>query len=101
MQVLGEFESGKLQYPEAVLYKVGMRNIRSDPYAGMAMLYLYLYCGGMRNRTRNLVFHFPRINQEMWFKAASSSRERKDIRLFRLAADGILFSDGYLPQSLL
>jgi hypothetical protein len=101
MPIFGEFEPNNLKRSEVVLYKVGMQNIRSDPYTGMAMLYLYLYCGGMRNRTRNMVLHFPNVNQEMWFEAASSSRERKDIRLFRLAADGILFSDGYLPQSSL
>lgn len=86
---------------ETVLYKIGMRYIRPDPYTGMSILYLYLYCSGMRNRTRNLVLHFPKISKEKWQTTAKSSPERKDIKLFRLAADGILFSDGYLPKSAL
>lgn len=81
-----------------VLYAVGMRHIRSDPYTGMAMLYAYLYCGGMKNRSRKLILHFPRIQVRHWDTAAQNPA-RKDIRLFRLAADGILFSDAYRPRS--
>jgi hypothetical protein len=86
-----------LTLDEVVLYKVGMTYVRSDPYTGMAMLYSYLYCGGLKNRTRNLVLHFPGISKKTWASAASKG-DRKDIRLFRLAADGILFADGYLPK---
>lgn len=86
-----------LRSPETVFYRIGMTYIRSDPYTGMAMLYLYLYCGGLENRTRDLVLHFPYITKEQWHTAASHG-DRKDIRLFRFAADGILFSDGYLPK---
>lgn len=82
---------------ETVLYKIGMTYVRSDPYTGMAMLYSYLYCGGMRNRSRDLVLHFPYISKEQW-RTTASRGNRKDIRLFRLSADGVLFSDGYLPN---
>ena len=79
-----------------MLYKVGAREIRSDPYAGAAMLYRYLYVLGVDAR-RALVLHLPRISAEMWRTAARSGR-RKEVRLFRIAADGILFGDGsYLP----
>ncbi len=89
-----------LRKAEIVLYDVGMNYIRSDPYAGMAMLYSYLYCGGMEHPIRNLVLHFPNITQDKW-RAAASGKDRKDIRLFRLASDGVLFADGYLPKSSL
>jgi len=85
------------EYTEAVVYSVGMRYIRSDPYTGMAMLYRYLYVLGA-DVERALVLCFPHITVEMWRDAARSGR-RKDVRLFRIAADGILFSDGvYLSR---
>jgi len=89
-------EAGRLPHPEIVLYKVGMKYIRSDPYTGMGMLYEYLYAGGASHttRTRSFVFHFPNISVAMWRNAAS--RDRKDIRLFSKVADGILFRDGFL-----
>ncbi|MFC1890865.1 hypothetical protein ACFLZT_00560 [Thermodesulfobacteriota bacterium] len=84
-----------LNCDEIVLYKIGMTYIRSDPYTGMAMLYSYLYCGGMDNRIKNLVLHFPNITKKMWQEKASNARIPKDIKLYRLAADGIIFKDGY------
>ena len=87
-------------YPEVVMYSVGMRYVRSDPYTGMAMLYRYLYVLGA-NVDRALVLCFPHITVPMWRKAAQSGR-RKDVRLFRIAADGILFGDGtYLRRDQL
>lgn len=83
---------------QVVFYKVGMNYIRSDPYTGMAMLYSYLYCGGMSNRQRALILSFPNITVQTWKTAAGGGRARKDIRLFTLSADGILFSDGFLAQ---
>lgn len=90
-------EPRNLTTEETVVYRVGMTYVRSDPYAGMAMLYSYLYCGGMKTRTRNLVLHFPQISMTQWVQAASRG-DRKDVRLFRLAGDGLLLSDGYLPR---
>jgi hypothetical protein len=78
-----------------VIYDVGMRAIRSDPYTGMAILYAYLYCGGMVNRSQPLVLHFPHVTKEDWATAAITGR-RKDIRLFKEAADAIIFADGAL-----
>lgn len=75
---------------EVVLYKVGMTNIRSDPYTGMAILYRYLYVVGQPSRS--LVLWFPNITCARWREAAGRGT-RKDIRLFRIAADAILFSD--------
>jgi len=89
-----------LRHSETIFYAVGMKYIRSDPYVGAAMLYLYLYGGGMQGRTRDLVLYFPNITQTMWYASAANT-SRKDIRLFKLVADGILFSDGYLPVTRL
>jgi len=76
---------------EIVRYKVGMTYIRSDPYTGMGILYRYLYTAN--NPVRALVLWFPHISQQQW-DAAAARGSRKDIRLFRVSADAILFSDG-------
>lgn len=71
---------------DIVLYNVGMTNIRSDPYTGMAILYRYLYI----QNGRKLVLWFPSITSQTW---NATSRARKDIRLFIIACDAIIFSD--------
>ena len=86
----------KLQWvTELVTYRVGMNHIRSDPYTGMAMLYRYLYV--LENPSRALVLWFPNITEIMWRQAAASGN-RKDVRLFRIAADAILFADQLLSR---
>ena len=75
---------------EIVLYKVGMNRIRSDPYTGMAMLYKYLYT--VEHPSRALVLWFPNITSASWRRAAASG-PRKDVRLYRITAAAILFSD--------
>ena len=84
------------QVSELVLYNVGMTYIRSDPYTGMAMLYHYLYVTSHKHRA--LVLWFPHITTEMWRQAATS-KSRKDIRMYRHAAELIVFSDATLPRS--
>lgn len=83
---------------EVVLYNVGMTRIRSDPYTGMAMLYRYLYIA--EHPSRALTLWFPSISEAMWRRAAARNN-RKDIRLFRIAADAILFQDRFLPREQL
>lgn len=83
---------------EVVLYNVGMTYIRSDPYTGMAMLYKYLYI--VETPARSLILWFPNITADTW-RAAAARGSRKDIKLFRIAADAILFSDGLLPRPAL
>ena len=85
-------------YTELVVYKVGMTNIRSDPYTGMAMLYRYLYVLGRDSRA--LVLWFPNITEAMWRQVAANG-DRKDVRLFRISADAILFSDSLLLREVL
>jgi len=82
--------SGKLLLDKTVVYRVGMAYVRSDPYTGMAMLYSYLYCGGMRKHSSHLVLHFPNITRKIW-NAAAKNQHRKDVRLFLTVADGIIF----------
>ena len=81
------------KFQEAVVYDVGMRYVRSDPYTGTGMLYLYLYVLGEKAIKRALVLNFPHITKAMW-EAASKSGRRKDVRLFKHIADMIIFSDG-------
>lgn len=100
LTLLDNYDVSNLQCKESVIYKVGMTYVRSDPYTGMAMLYSYLYCGGLANRIRNLILHFPHISTEQWQNAASSGT-RKDVRLYRLTADGIIFSDRFLLKEKL
>ena len=83
---------------EVVLYNVGMNYIRSDPYTGMAMLYRYLYIA--EHPSRALTLWFPKISEAMWREAATREN-RKDVRLFRIAADAILFADQLLPRERL
>ena len=80
---------------EIVVYNIGMKKIRSDPYTGMSILYRYLYISEVPSRA--LVLWFPNITVAMWRQAAANAN-RKDVRLFRLAADAILFADQLLPR---
>ena len=77
-----------LEFDEVVVYEVGARYLRSDPYTGMAMLYRYLYV--VEFPSRIFVLWFPHISGNDWDKAAKNP-QRKDIRLFRLVADAAIF----------
>ena len=93
-----EFEEGHRrvdrvlkEFDELVIYEIGMNHIRSDPYTGMSMLYRYLYV--LEHPSRALVLWFPNITENAW---RAVNRNRKDVRLFRIAADAILFADNLL-----
>ena len=77
-------------FERLVVYRVGMRKMRADPYTGTAMLYRYLYV--LEHTSRALVLWFPEITEAMWRDAAVNPN-RKEIRLFPIAADAILFKD--------
>ena len=81
-----------------VVYKVGMNDIRSDPYTGASMLYRYLYV--LDRPSRVLVLWFPNITVEMW-RTAAANDSRKDVRLFQITADAIRFSDQLLLRESL
>jgi hypothetical protein len=86
-----------LKVSEVVLYQVGMRKIRSDPYTGMAMLYHYLYIA--EHKDRALVLWFPHIDSSTWEITAKRGGGRKDIRLYRHSAEAILFSDKLVAKA--
>ena len=69
-----------------VLYHVGMQNIRSDPYTGMAALYHYLYT------TDNAIqiLHFPNIAYQEWNRLG---RRTKTYRMYKEFCSAIIFSD--------
>lgn len=68
------------------LYHVGMTYIRSDPYAGMAALYNYLYCGNGIAQ----VLHFPNIQYKEW---RALRKTTKTYRMFKEFSYAILFED--------
>ncbi len=92
-----EFDAPELAASaEVVVYTVGMKNVRSDPYTGMGMLYRYLYV--LPYESRSLVLEFPEISLAKWSSVAGGSSKRKDVRLYRHVADGVRFRDGYRPR---
>ena len=68
------------------LYRVGMTAIRSDPYAGMAALYHYLYGGNGVVQ----ILHFPNIRYATW---CALGRTTKTFRMFKEFSYAILFQD--------
>ena len=81
-------QSGTDQH-RVVVYNVGMNYIRSDPYAGMAALYYYLYC---EDRTAQILL-FPNISLAEWNELG---RNTKTYRMFKEFGDAILFQDRLL-----
>ena len=68
------------------LYHIGMTYIRSDPYAGMAALYHYLYGGDGVVQ----ILHFPNIQYEEWRLLRKTT---KTYRMFKEFSFAILFRD--------
>lgn len=91
----GQINSALQEFSDVAVYRIGATSLRADPYTGTSILYKYLYVSGAPSRA--LVLWFPEITEAMWRKAAANEK-RKDIRLFRIAADAILFADGLLPR---
>lgn len=85
------------QGKEVVVYKIGMKNMRSDPYTGCAYLYATLYCGGINRPDRHLCLHMHHIYLEKWTEL-SQNNNRKDIRLYKDAADYIYLKDAILTK---
>lgn len=81
--------------PQVVLYNVGMTYARSDPYAGMAALYHFLYC---IDNSSNLVLSFPHITLNMWNLLGRNS---KTYRMFKNFCSAIIFSDAIVEQNSL
>lgn len=68
------------------LYHIGMTYIRSDPYAGMAALYHYLYGGDDVVQ----ILHFQNIQYNEWRNLRNTT---KTYRMFKEFSFAILFAD--------
>lgn len=68
------------------LYHIGMTYIRSDPYAGMAALYHYLYGGDGVVQ----ILHFPNIQYKQWLSMRNTT---KTYRMYKEFSFAILFRD--------
>ena len=77
-----------------VLYHVGMTNIRSDPYTGMAALYTNLY--GDENSA--VILEFANIESACWYQ---QSRLSKTYRMFKAFSYGIVFRDSFVTHEKL
>lgn len=87
---------------EVLVYSIGMRYIRSDPYVGTAMLYDYLYARESQTRRRRaVILHCPNISVANWRSEAQKGPRIKTIRLFVEVADLMVFSDSYLTKERL
>ena len=80
---------------QSLIYVIGMKYVRSDPYTGTQLIYDYAQCrtgSSISSRDMNLVLHMPNIAFSLWSKAAQST-ERKDVKLYSIFSDAILFKD--------
>lgn len=87
-----------LKRRETILYKIGMKYVRADPYTGMQLIYDYLLArAGItpKERNRNLVLQMLNISNEMWRKVANK-KERKDIKIYTLFSDLIELKDAII-----
>lgn len=78
------YHDNDMQYIE--LYHIGMTYIRSDPYAGMAALYHYLYGGNGVVQ----ILHFPNIQHNEW---CALRKTTKTYRMYKEFSYAILFED--------
>lgn len=79
------------QIRRVVLYHVGMTNIRSDPYTGMAALYTNLY----GDESSAVILEFANIESARWYK---QNRLSKTYRMFKAFSDGIVFRDDFITH---
>jgi hypothetical protein len=80
---------------KSLVYNIGMKYVRSDPYTGTQLIYDYLLARtGItpKERTLNLVLYMPNISREIWDMAAKK-KDRKDIKLYTKFADMIELAD--------
>lgn len=83
---------------KSLIYDIGMKYVRSDPYTGTQLIYDYLLARkGVtpKERTMNIILRMPNISKALWGKAAES-KNRKDIKLYTKFADLIELSDGVI-----
>lgn len=81
-----------LEINRVVLYHVGMTNIRSDPYTGMAALYTNLY----GDESTAVILDFFNIDSNYWYQQNHLS---KTYRMFKAFSDGIVFRDSFITRN--
>lgn len=82
----------------SLVYQIGMKYVRSDPYTGTQLIYDYLRARegpSPRERSMNIILNMPHISVSLW-KRAAKSKARKDVRLFTRFADLIVLSNGVI-----
>ena len=83
---------------KSLIYDIGMKYVRSDPYTGTQLIYDYLLARKgttSKERTMNIVLRMPNISSTLWKKAVAK-KNRKDIKLYTKFADLIELSDGII-----
>ena len=83
---------------KTLIYKIGMKYVRSDPYTGMQLIYDYMYARKgptPRDRHMNIVLSMPNISRSLWEKAAKKSA-RKDVKLYSIFRDLIQLPDAII-----
>lgn len=83
---------------KSLVYEIGMKYVRSDPYTGMLLFYDYLIARtgpSLSQRSMNLVAMMPNISIDEWRAAASEKSKRKDIFLYTRFADVIVLAGGF------
>ncbi len=81
---------------KSLIYDIGMKYVRADPYTGTQLIYDYLLARKgptPKERTMNMILRMPNISKTLWGKAAKD-KNRKDIKLYTKFADLIELSDG-------
>ena len=96
---VNEFEQQFCEIPgdasnirQIVLYNIGMQKIRSDPYAGMAALYYFLYGGADVMQ----ILYFPNIKSNAWYRLQQAT---KTYRMYKEFCTAILFQNGLVLKN--
>jgi hypothetical protein len=88
--------------PKTLVYTMNMtpeKCRREDPYTGMQFIYDYTCCRSGESpgeKHTNLVLRFPLIPKAIWLEKNPDDPARKSCNWY-LTANGLLFSDAYLP----
>ncbi|QQG41273.1 MAG: hypothetical protein HYV90_03825 [Candidatus Woesebacteria bacterium] len=91
----GKDFSKLLTREKSIVYDIGMKYVRSDPYTGTQLIYDYLLArqgATPKERSMNILLRMPDISKALWDKA-STNKNRKDIKLYTKFADLIELSD--------
>jgi hypothetical protein len=85
-------------HSESLVYRIEMTKEkcrREDPYTGTQFIYDYIWCrSGARpeQKHRNLILHFPKLNQRTWEERNPNDPSRKSCNWY-LTANALVFND--------